>query len=107
VGGGRGGAAAANAPQRTRVDEYAEMTGLQPGYIKPAPVAWYASHRHAADGSNDPYAFSYLFAYALDVPAGAKTLTLPNNDKIRILAITAVEEGAAVSAASTLFDTLR
>jgi alpha-mannosidase len=82
------------------------MTGLQPGYIKPAPVAWFASHRHAADGSNDPYAFSYLFAYALDVPAGAKTLTLPNNDKIRILAITAVEEGAAVTAVSTLFDTL-
>ena len=37
----------------------------------------------------------------------AKTLTLPDNDKIRILAITAVEEGAAVTAASTLFDTLR
>jgi hypothetical protein len=31
---------------------------------------------------------------------------LPDNDKIRILAITAVEEGAAVTAASTLFDTL-
>ena len=106
VSGGRGGAAPANAPQRTRTDEYAEMTGLQPGYIKPAPVAWFASHRHAADGSNEPYAFSYLFAYAFDVPSGAKTLTLPDNDKIRILAITAVEEGAAVTAASTLFDTL-
>ena len=106
VSGGRGGATPANAPQRTRTDEYAEMTGLQPGYIKPAPVAWFASHRHAADGSNEPYAFSYLFAYAFDVPSGAKTLTLPDNDKIRILAITAVEEGAAVTAASTLFDTL-
>ena len=106
-GGGRGAAAPANAPQRTRVDEYAEMTGIQPGYLKPAPVAWFASHRHAADGSNEPYAFCYLFAYAFDVPSGAKTLTLPNNDKIRILAITAAEEGAAVTAASTLFDTLR
>ncbi|MCX6631701.1 MAG: hypothetical protein NTW28_29170, partial [Candidatus Solibacter sp.] len=102
-----GGAPAAPVPQRTRVDEYAEVTGIQPGYIKPAPVAWFASHRHAADGSNEPYAFSYLFAYVLDVPSGARTLTMPNNDKIRILAISAVEEGAAVTAASTLFDRLR
>ncbi len=107
VGGGRGGPASANAPQRTRIDEYAEMTGIQPGYLKPAPLAWYASHRHTADGANQPYSYCYLFAYAFDVPAGAKTLTLPNNDKIRILAITAVEEGPRVSAASVLFDALR
>ena len=85
------------APQRTRLDEYAEMTGIEPGYLKPAPVAWYASHRHSVGGANEPYAFCYLFAYVFDVPAGAKTLTLPNNDKIRILAITAVEEGPPVS----------
>ena len=32
-----------------------------------------------------------LFAYPLDVPAGAKTLTLPNNDKIRVLAISVAD----------------
>jgi len=111
VGNGRGGPApgpgAPPPPQRMRLDEYAEMTGIQPGFLKPAPVAWYASHRHTADGANEPYSYCYLFAYAFDVPAGAKTLTLPNNDKIRILAITAVEEGPQVSAASVLFDALR
>ena len=78
--------APAGAP-RTRIDPYGEMTGLKPGFIKRAEVAWFASHRHTADGANEPYAYSYLFAYPLDVPAGATTLTLPDNEKIRILAI--------------------
>src|SRR5256885_684212 len=69
---------------------HSDYAGLEPGYIKTAPLAWYASHRHGSDGTNDPYAYSYLFANALDVPAGAKTITLPENDRIRILAASAV-----------------
>ena len=57
-----------------RMRTVTEFAGLTPGYVKPAPVAWFASHRHATDGSNDPYAYSYLFAYAIDIPAGATTL---------------------------------
>ncbi len=79
---------------------------LIPGYIKPASVAWFASHRHASDGSNEPYAYSYLFAYAIDVPAGAKTLTLPSNQSIRILAITVSNEGAQVRPVQHLTDYL-
>ena len=48
-----------------------EFTGLTPGFIKPTPVAWFSSHRHATDGSNDVYAYSYLYVYAIDIPAGA------------------------------------
>jgi alpha-mannosidase len=66
-----------------------EYAGLVPGYVKPASVAWFASHRHAADGANEPYAYSYLFAYVLDLPPGATELTLPDNDRIKVLAITA------------------
>jgi len=83
-----------------------EYTGLTPGFVKSAPVAWFASHRHAADGANEPYAYSYLFAYTMDVPANAKTLTLPNNDQVRILAVTAADEGGQVVPAQPLFDTL-
>ena len=61
--------------------------GLEPGYVKPASLAWYASHHHTADGLNEPYQYSYLFAYSLDLPPQAQTLTLPNNSKIRIFAI--------------------
>ena len=91
---------------RTRVDAYGEMTGITPGFIKRAPVAWFASHRHGADGANEPYAYSYLFAYTLDLPVGAKTLTLPNNERIRILAITVANEPGEVRPAQPLYDTL-
>ena len=96
---------------RAYVKEYGpipapKFEGLTPGFIKREPVAWFASHHHTADGANIPYAYSYLFAYTLNVPANAKTLTLPNNDKIRILAITATEESADVHPAHPLYDTL-
>lgn len=91
---------------RTRRDVYGELTGIAPGYIKRAPVAWYASHRHTPDGKNEAYAYSYLFAYAIDVPANAKTLTLPNNDQVRIMAITGSNEIVNVQPAGALYDTL-
>jgi alpha-mannosidase len=82
-----------------------DYTGLTPGFVKPAEVAWFASHRHTAAGDNEPYAYCYLFAYALDIPAGAVTLTLPDNDKIRILAVTAANEGPPVRPVQRLVDT--
>lgn len=96
--------ASPDAPPRTRTT--LEYTGLTPGFIKRAPVAWFASHRHTANGVNEPYVYSYLFAYALDLPAGAKTLVLPENDKIRILAVSVARESSAVEPAQPLYDTL-
>jgi alpha-mannosidase len=81
--------------------------GLKPGFIKPAPVAWFASHTHTASGANAPYAYAYLYAYAIDLPAGEKTLTLPSNEKIRILAVSVAEEGEKLRPACPLFDTLQ
>jgi alpha-mannosidase len=79
------------------------MHGITPGFIKPAPVAWYASHNHNAAGTNEAYAYSYLFAYEIDVPANARTLTLPNNDRLRILAITGSNEREQVRPAQLLY----
>jgi len=92
------------APRVRTIQEYA---GLVPGYIKPAAVAWFASHRHLQDGTNDPYAYAYLFAYTLEVPPGATTLMLPDNDRVRILAVTVSDKGGAVHPAHPLFDTLQ
>ena len=64
-----------------------DYVGLTPGYTKSAEVAWFASHHHTAAGLNQPYEYSYLFAYAIDTPAGAKTLTLPNNTAVRVFAL--------------------
>jgi alpha-mannosidase len=83
-----------------------DYVGLTPGYIKPADLAWYCSHHHTADGLNEPYQYSYLFAYAIDLPAGARTLTLPNNDKVKVLAVSVADEGPLVKAAQPLYDTL-
>ncbi len=91
---------------RTRRDQYGEMTGITPGFIKRAPLAWFASHRHTNEGKNEAYAYSYLFAYTIDVPANAKILTLPQNDDVRILAITGSNEVFRVMPAFPLYDTL-
>jgi alpha-mannosidase len=93
-----------NAPIRTRMAT--GFNGLTPGFIKRAPIAWFASHRHTADGANEPYAYSYLFAYAIDLPPGARTLTLPDNDKIRLLAATVSDEDSSLVEAQPLYDTL-
>lgn len=68
--------------------------GLEPAYIRPDPVAWFASHRHTAAGVNDVYSFCYLFGYAIDMPAGATTLTLPTNAHVRLLAATVANDPA-------------
>ncbi len=93
-------------PARTEHDYYAEMTGIKPGYIKRADLAWYCSHHHDAKGANVAYAYSYLFAYPIDLPAGAKTITLPKNEKIRILAMSVAGEDSQVKPAQPLYDTL-
>ena len=90
----------------TEHDSYGEMIGLRPGFIKRADLAWYSSHRHDATGKNVSYSYSYLFGYAIDLPAGAHTLKLPDNDKLRILAISVAEENPGVTSAQPLYDEL-
>jgi alpha-mannosidase len=87
-------------------DDYGEMTGLKPGYIKRADLAWYSSHHHNASGENVPYSYSYLFVYAIELPAGAKSIKLPENDRIRVLAMSVAEEVPLVRPAQPLYDLL-
>jgi alpha-mannosidase len=90
----------------TSRDDYGDMTGIKPGFIKRADLAWYCSHHHNAAGENVPYRYSYLFAYPIDLPVGAKTITLPDNDQIRVLAISVADENAEVRPAQPLYDVL-
>jgi len=83
-----------------------DYVGLRAGYIKPATLAWYASHHHTPDGLNEPYAYSYLFVYTIDLPAGAKTITLPDNANIRIMAISSAKEEPSVIPVQPLHDKL-
>jgi len=93
-------------PQAPRMRTVMDYAGLTPGFTKPAPVAWFASHRHLPDGTNDLYMYSYLFAYALDLPSGARTLVLPNDEKIKIMAATLTDDPWLVKPVQPLFDTL-
>jgi alpha-mannosidase len=90
----------------TSHDDYGQMTGIKPGYIKRADLAWYCSHHHNSAGENVPYRYSYLFAYPIDLPAGTKRIKLPSNDKIRILAVSAAHENPGVAPVQPLYDVL-
>jgi alpha-mannosidase len=93
-------------PGQTEHDDYAEMTGIKSGYINRADVAWYNSHHHNSAGENVAYSYSYLFAYPIDLPTGTKTIQMPDNDKIRILAISVAQENPEVKAVQSLYDVL-
>ncbi len=68
-----------------------KLLRIDAGFIKRAPIAWFCSHRHNPEGHDEEYAYSYLFKYGINIPAGAKTLTLPNNPRIRVLAVSAAQ----------------
>ena len=63
---------------------------LRPAYVKRDPIAWVGTHRHGIEG-DQAYLFCYLFKYRLDLPAGATSITLPNNPNIRVMALTAAQ----------------
>lgn len=62
---------------------------IAPAYAKNVPVAWVGTHRHDARGENEAYVLTHIFRLRLDLPPGARTLTLPDDEHLRILAITA------------------
>jgi alpha-mannosidase len=69
-----------------------EPDRIVPGFIKRDPIAWLGTHRHTAEGKNEPYVFCYLFRYRIDLPKGAKALVLPKDEHLRILAATAASD---------------
>ncbi len=108
VGGDRSAAFAVDGvPSVRRIPDWAEPVGqwnsrlvggerqedpakIAPAYEKDVPVAWVGTHRHGTRGENEAYVFTHLFRIRIDVPHGAKVLTLPKDERVRILAVTAV-----------------
>jgi alpha-mannosidase len=80
----------------------ADIDLIRRGFVKRDDIAWVGTHRHAPDG-NQTYIKSYVFAYAIDLPVGTRTVTLPNDDRVRILAATVVSERSHVRPASVLY----
>lgn len=85
--------------------------GLSPGFVKPGTVAWHCSHHHSTAGGGDGadvyYHYSYLFRIGLDLPAGTRTVTLPDDPRVKVFAAAVAREGPArAEPARPLFDTL-
>jgi alpha-mannosidase len=75
---------------------------IRRGFVKRDEIAWVGTHRHDRS-SNQPYIASYLFVYPIDLPAGTRELRLPNDDRIRIMAITIASEPFHLWPATALY----
>jgi len=81
------------------------VVGFEPGFIHRAPIAWFATHRHDPKLGDEAYRFSYLFEHVLEKPAGARTVKLPDDPRIKILAMSVSKEGeSALAVAAPLYD---
>ena len=80
-------------------------TGHTQGYLKNAEIAHTGTHRHSAEGDH-AYELTYIYKFAIDIPAKATSIILPHNKEIVIFAATLAEEPyAPIKAVSTLFHT--
>ncbi len=57
-------------------------------FLKYDNIAWFASHYHFGyPTANVPYEYSYIFKYEIDLTGKTDKITLPDNSKIKIFAI--------------------
>jgi alpha-mannosidase len=75
---------------------------IRPAFVKREEIAWIGTHRHDPDG-NQIAVPSYLFAYGFDLPAGVRTIRMPSNSRVRILAVSVANEGPKAAPAGALY----
>ncbi|MDD4603370.1 MAG: glycoside hydrolase family 38 C-terminal domain-containing protein [Bacteroidales bacterium] len=71
-------------------DKYGRLKGLEKGFIKRDEIAWFSDHAHR-DSINLPNQRVYIFKYALEAGPASGTLQLPENEAIKIFAITVAD----------------
>jgi alpha-mannosidase len=91
----------------TSFDRGINYVGLAPAYVRKDAIAWFTTHRHLRSGANDPYMYAYIYKYRVDLPAGAKEITFPSNERIKVFALTAAaNQNDDAAPAQPLSDTL-
>jgi len=82
------------------------VTSIENPYVKKDNIAWFASHIHVGYPSrNDAYHYCYIYKYEINLPKGVRTITLPDNRKIKIYAMTvANNKFGEIKALQPLFD---
>lgn len=63
--------------------------GHSEAFMKDAAIAYVGTHRHRGDVCNLAYDFSYMYLVSLDIPAGATSVTLPDDRNVAVFAMTA------------------
>lgn len=51
-------------------------------------------HKHSAGKGNDSYSFSYLYKICIDIKKGARTLVLPKDAGVAVIAVTLTDSPA-------------
>lgn len=75
--------------KRNLTSDNKTVTSIENAFAKKDNIAWFASHTHVGYPSrNDAYHYCYIYKYEIDIPEGVRNITLPNNKKIKIYAIT-------------------
>jgi alpha-mannosidase len=66
---------------------------MEKPFAKTDNIAWFASHCHNDYPlKNEAYQYCYLYKYEIAIPAGAKTITLPKEGKIKVLGMTVAQK---------------
>ncbi|MDR1938000.1 MAG: alpha-mannosidase [Tannerellaceae bacterium] len=69
------------------------LESLSQPFVRKDDIAWFASHYHDGYPSkNMSYRYCYLFQYEIAIPQGSRSVILPDNQDIKIFAITAVKK---------------
>lgn len=68
---------------------------VKPPFLHHDNIAWFASHYHFGyPSANVPYTYCYLFRYEIDLPKNTTEVALPDNDRIKIFALTVARNDA-------------
>ncbi len=66
-------------------------TGHSEPFLRDERIGYIGTHTHSQHEMNRPYEFSYMYLMTLDIPQGARTVTLPDNNRIMVYAMTAAD----------------
>ena len=61
--------------------------GHTEGYLLPQDVAFVGTHRHSSM-ADEPYEYTYMYHYDMEVPDGVNEVTLPENPDLAVFAMT-------------------
>lgn len=66
-----------------------KLLSINKPFTKRSDIAWFASHtHHEYPSKNNAYKFCYLKKYEINLPPNATSIKMPDNNRIKIMAIT-------------------